>query len=298
MSSRFRRRGIALILLSDLSLAFMPITVKLAQGRLDSAVQITFCRFAFGFLGVAALAILGFQKLRVVKFQPIFWRGFFGGLAVFFYFISLDYTTVARATLWNYTYSIWANVFAIFLLKRPAPRHFGWMLALGALGVWLVLGVRFQTIQMGDLSGLLSGAFAGASVVALKEARRSDNALSIFSSFTFFGFVFTGIFLGLAAAPNAPALLKTLGTWNMVSGWGWILLVFMGLLGMMGQLLLTQALGFLSLAMGTLLALLVPIGAAVFGLLILREPLTPHFLAGTSLVLAACAWLGWRENNA
>ncbi len=293
----FARSGIALILLSDLLFAFVPITVKWAHGYNYSAVQVTFFRFAFGLLGAGALAAAGVQKIRIVKLKPLFWRGFFGGLAVFFYFISLDFTTAARATLWNYTYSIWANVFAVFFLKRQAPRHFGWMLALGVTGVWLVLGARLEDVGRGDWAGLLSGAAAGASVVAIKEARRTDNALSIFSSFSLFGFVFAGVFLALAAVPAAPALAQSLGHWTEISGGGGGLLVLMGLLGMAAQLLLTQSLGFLSLPMGTLLSLLVPIGAAVLGLLLLGEALTPHFLAGTLLVLAACAWLGWRENK-
>jgi drug/metabolite transporter (DMT)-like permease len=294
-----QRHGIFLILLSDLLFAFVPITVKWAHGHDYSAVQVTFFRFAFGLLGTAILAGLGAQKIRVVKLKPLFWRGFFGGWAVFFYFISLDFTTAARATLWNYTYSIWANVFAVFFLKREAPRHFGWMLALGVTGVWLVLGARLEEVGWGDLCGLLSGAAAGASVVAIKEARRTDNALSIFSSFSLFGFVFAGAFLGLAAlTPAMSPVLPALGHWAKVSGGGWGLLALLGLLGMTAQLLLTQSLGFLSLPMGTLLSLLVPIGAVILGLLLLGEALTPHFLGGTLLVLAACAWLGWSENKA
>jgi drug/metabolite transporter (DMT)-like permease len=295
--SSYTRGGIFLILLSDLLFSFVPITVKWAHGLHYSAVEVTFFRFAFGLLGAGALALLGVQKIKVVKFEPLGWRGFFGGLAVFFYFISLDYLTAARATLWNYTYSIWANVFAVFFLKRQAPRHFAWILALGITGVWLVLGANFQDVGWGDLAGLLSGAAAGASVVAIKEARRTDNALSIFSSFSLFGFVLTGAFLSLAAAPQSPTLVHSLGNWVSITGVGWGLLILMGFLGMGAQLLLTQSLGFLSLAMGTLLSLLVPIGAAVLGLLLLGEALTPHFLAGTFLVLAACAWLGWRENK-
>jgi len=293
-----RRNGILLILLSDLLFAFVPITVKWAEGFHYSAVEVTFLRFALGLLGAAVLGWLGFQEIRVVKWKPLFWRGFFGGWAVFFYFLSLHYTTAARATLWNYTYSIWANVFAVFFLRRSAPRHFGWMLALGAAGVWLVMGMGPGGVGPGDAAGLISGASAGASVVAIKEARRTENALSIFASFSLFGALFAGIFLMGAALPGAPPPLQVLGRWETGSPAGWGLLGLMGMLGMGAQLFLTQSLGYLSLAMGTLLSLLVPIGAAFFGLLLLGEPLTPHFLAGTFLVLAACAWLGWGENKA
>ncbi|HET9869706.1 MAG TPA: DMT family transporter [bacterium] len=292
---RLRQNGLLLMLLSDLFFAFVPITVKWVHALGCSAVEVTFFRFTFGVVGALALAAAGFQTLRVVKPGPLFWRGFFGGLAVFFYFISLDYTTAGRATLWNYTYSIWANVFSIFLLKRPAPRHFAWMLALGALGVFLVLGVGPGSAGPGDLAGLLSGASAGASVVAIKEARRTDNSLSIFMSFSLFGSLFAGAFLAAAAVPGAPPLVQALGGWGTVAGRGLGLLALLGLLGMAAQLFLTQALGHLSLSMGTLLSLLVPVGAALFGLLLLGEPLTPHFLAGTFLVLAACAWLGFSE---
>jgi len=135
-------------------------------------------------------------------------------------------------------------------------------------------------------------------VVAIKEARRTDNALTIFTSFTLFGFLFAGAFLALAAAaPGMSASVESLGHWNPIAGQGWILLSVMGFFAMSAQLLLTQSMGFLTLPMGTLLSLLVPIGAAFFGLLILGESLTPHFLLGTLLVLSACAWLGWSESR-
>ena len=291
------KNGLALILLSDLLFAFVPITVKWAHQAHYSAVEVTFYRFAFAFLGIGFLAGLGVQKIKPVKYKAVFWRGVFGGMAVFFYFISLDYTTAARATLWNYTYSIWANLFSIFWLKRSAPKHFGWMLLLGVAGVWLVMGTGLENFQPGDIAGLLSGACAGASVVAIKEARRTDNALTIFTSFTLFGFLFAGIFLAFAAVPGIPASMEFLGHWTPILGRGWMLLSLMGLFAMSAQLLLTQSFGYLSLPMGTLLSLLVPIGAAFFGLLILGESLTPHFLLGTLLVLSACAWLGWSESR-
>ena len=56
--------------------------------------------------------------------------------------------------------------------------------------------------------------------------------------------------------------------------------------------------GYASLAMGRLLSQSVPVLAACFGWWILGEPLTPHFILGTLLVLAACSLLGYQEKRA
>ena len=65
----------------------------------------------------------------------------------------------------------------------------------------------------------------------------------------------------------------------------------------MGQLLFTHGYAYTSLALGTLLALLVPVLASLGGWIFFGETLTPHFLAGMLLVFLVCVILGSRETS-
>lgn len=292
---KLQKNGILLLCLSNLFFGLLPVTVKWADQLAYSAVQVIFFRFAFATTGILILAAVGWQKFRVVNAQALFWRGFFGGGTVLCYFLALHWTTVAKGTLLNYTYSIWANIFSVLFLRQKAPKGLGFLLVLAAVGVWLVLGAHFEQLNAGDFAGFLSGALGGAGVLSTKEARRTDNALSVFGSFTFFGLLISGFLL--ACGGNLPGMDPNLIHWTALEGKGLWVLCFMGALAMSAQLLYTQGLGLASLAMGTLLAQSVPVLAALGGWLLLGEPLTPHFVLGTILVLTACLSLGVQEKN-
>ncbi len=287
----FRKNGVFLLLLADLFFALIPITVRMATQLGYSPAQVTFFRFTFAVLGILVLVFLGGAKLKIVNLRALFWRGLFGGLSVLFYFLALHFTTAAKGTLLNYTYSIWANVFAVLFLGQKPPKGFGYLLLLAGVGVWLVLGVSFETLNWGDFIGALAGAMAGAATLAVKEARKTDDSLSVFGSFTFFGLLIS-IFL-LGAGSLGPSAAPLLG-WSAMTSEGWVILLAMGAVSMAAQLLFTEGFGYASLSTGTLLSLLVPVGAALLGHLFLGESLTPHFLLGTCLVLTACGFFGWQ----
>jgi drug/metabolite transporter (DMT)-like permease len=292
---RLKKKGILLMSLSGVLFGFLPILVKWGNQHDLGAVQTCFCRFVIALLGIALLHYGGTQKIRIVNREALLWRGILGGLTVLLYFMTLQLTTAAKGTLLNYTYSIWANVFGVLFLRHKPPKGFALILLMAALGVWLVLGVSFDHFDWGDLTGVLSGMAAGGGVAAIKVARKTDNALTVFGSFTLFGFFFAG--LGLLLFPFMGGFLSRLGQFQPMDGTGLMILLAMGLCAMGAQLLFTQGYGYTSFAMGTLLSLLTPILAALLGWAWLGEPLTPHFILGTLLILASCLILGWQEGK-
>jgi drug/metabolite transporter (DMT)-like permease len=290
-----RKNGVFLMLVGNLFFALIPITVKWANQLGYSTAQAIFFRFAFATAGILFLTVLGWQKLNPVNYQALLWRGFFGGSSVFFYFLALHWTTASKGTVLNYTYSIWANIYAVLYLKHKAPKGFAFLLLMAMVGVWLVLDVHFGKFNWGDLAGVLSGAVAGAATVATKEARRTDNALTVFGSFTFFG-LFIAVAM-LLSRPYLGAFDPHLTQWTPLTFRGLFILLGMGATSMAAQMFFTEGYGYASLATGTLLSLMVPVLTAFFGIFILNETLTPHFISGTILVLTACGIFGWNENK-
>src|SRR5690348_1074474 len=118
------KNGVALILIANLFFGFLPITVRWADHMGYSSFQTTFFRFTFAGLGVFALAWLKWQRLHAVNMRALIWRGLFGAVTVLTYFLSLHWTTAAKACLLNNGSPVWGNIYAVVLLKHRPGKGF------------------------------------------------------------------------------------------------------------------------------------------------------------------------------
>ena len=284
-----------LLVISNLCFGILPILVKLANQAGYSAVEETFFRFVVGLLGVIFLGLLGWRSLKVVNRTWVFWRGFLGALSVIGYFVALQTTSSGVGTLLNYTYILWANVFAILFFRQKPPQGFLLCLALAVVGVDLVLDARLDHLGLGEMAGIFSGITGGAAILAIKRCRETDTVLTIFGSFSIFSLIFSSVMLFWGRWFGI--FTGGLNAWITPDGKSWWLLILMGLVAMAAQVLFTEAFGKTSLALGSFLTLSVPVLAALFGWLFLAEPLTPHFGWGMFLVLTACGIMVWQENR-
>jgi drug/metabolite transporter (DMT)-like permease len=298
-SSSLKRNGIFLLMTGNLFFGAVPLTVKWAMAHGVSGPQSTFFRFAFAAVVVAGLLALGVQPLRTVNRKALIMRGLLGGCAVFLWFFSLEFTTAAKSTLLNYMHPFWSNLYLAMLMKQKPPRGFWPLTAMALAGLWLVLNPDFKEVNTGDLLALFSGACGGAAILFMKEARKTDNALSVFASFSFFGLLISLAYLLLRTPWTQAAVLQPDSAfyWIFSSPQAWVALAIMGLLSALGQLLMTQGYAYASVALGTLLALSVPVLASLGETIILgvRPPWT--FLLGGAMILTVCAVMGLRESH-
>ena len=261
----------------------LPLAVKWALGLGYTGTQITFARFLFSCLGVMALALLGWQKLRSNQWRPLLLRGIFGGLAVLGYFLSLEYTTASKASLLSYTSTLWMNVHNVWIYKRSPSKGFWPLLGAAGLGLWLIIHPTMSGWNKGDIIGLVSGVCGGFALMMVKESRRTDNALSIFGSFSVFGLLFSGMLL----LPWSPLPGPAIGL--MAPAYpGWLALLVMAALSMAGQLCLTQSYGYMKVTVAGMLALMAPVLAVFFSWIILGEKLNSDFILGSLLILIPC----------
>lgn len=275
---------------ANLFLGSVPILVRIA-GRWDvPSSEIAFIRFAMGCLGVGVWVVLGFGRLELHERRGLLIRGIFGGLSATFYFYAIQSSSAGKGALLNCTYTLWANIFAVLILREHPPRGFWPLLGIASVGLALVLNPSFATTNWGDVFGLASGITGGAAVYSLKQLRRNTNSLSIFGSFTLFGALFAVV------PPLTSSAFGTHGTvWIVPPSAAWFALFGVGFAGMAGQMFFTYGYGYTSIALGTLMSMSVPAIAAVGGFTLLGEPLTPHFMLGAALILVACGVLQYRE---
>jgi drug/metabolite transporter (DMT)-like permease len=230
---------------------------------------------------------VGRQRVRTENLPVLLLRGLFGGMSVLTYFLAVQRTGAVVGTLLNYTHSIWANLLGLLWVRQYPDRKFWPILALAVVGLWLVIDPSFTHLESGKLWGLLSGILGGAAILCVKQLRKTDNALTILASFSS-----VGLCCALVTLPFEDMPSEYFG-----SAVAWLLLVAIAIISFGGQMLFTHGYRETSVALGSLLSLLVPTIASLSGWVFLKEPLTLRYVFGASLVLIACAVFGWFESR-
>lgn len=266
------------LLLGYALLGLQPLPVAiLARGDVGPA-ETVFARFALSAVFIFAVCMIRRRGISTAQPRVLLLRGLLGGGAVLLYFSSIQWAGAGRGTLLNYTYPVWANLFAWALGARPSGR-FWWALSLALVGVWFVVvpeeGLGAGTIGAGEWAGLASAILAGGAVLTIKRLRETDESLTIIASFTTFGLLMSLPFssvesLGRLAGPNllVPALA-------------------VGILAFVGHVFFTRGYRGVSVQTATLLSLTVPLIAALTGVALLGEVLTGRFAVGATAILAS-----------
>ena len=263
-------RALLLMTASATFFGLMAFSAKLATARL-SGPQVAMIRFAVGLTPVLFIPKYRRAAMHFQRLDLLFLRGFFGGMAVLFYFIAISHINVGVATLLNYTAPIFSGMFSLLFIGEkisprvliPAPIAF--------FGIYLV--VRAQpTLGKWEMFGLLSAVCSGAAVTAMRRARRGENSWSVYASFCLLGL--------LTCAPFGIA------TWKMPHHSELMPLALTSLFAIGAQVLLTFSLRWIdAMTVGVISQLAVPI-AMILGATLLNETIPPAAVVGTMLTLS------------
>ena len=136
---------------------------------------------------------------------------------------------------------------------------------------------------LGGMVGLGAGFMVALISIQVRDLGRTDEALSIVFWF---------------AALSAPLLLAALPFYYTPhSAWQWLLLIGGGVLGCIGQILLTASLRYGQVASVVVMDYSALVWATLYGWLIWSEvPSTATWL-GAPVIIAAGAVIAWREHQ-
>jgi drug/metabolite transporter (DMT)-like permease len=159
--------------------------------------------------------------------------------------------------------------------------RFGPLLAAGSVAA--LAGLALLTNAFGadshanlyDLAAVISALSAAYVVVTIRQLHATDHSSTIFAAQCVYGLLICA----------APALLHP----QPVSPLAWGMMTLAGLFAAIGQLTMTRAFRDLSVAEGSLLQMLVPLGIAAGGVLFFAESFTLHEIAGAALILGGTA---------
>lgn len=268
-------RGILVMVLSAVFFALMAGLVRGLEGV--SAYVMVMARFVGGTLVCLGLFAIGLDRPRWTNWSWIITRGVVGGTAVVIFYWTIRDIGLAKATMLNYTYVVWAAVVAVPLLhERLSGMH--WVaIAVALLGVVLLFDVRELTVGYGEGLALFGALCSGVAVICVTRCRETDSSTNIFWSQALFG-------IGLAAWPMTKE-------WAMPTAGQWAVLAGIALLATAGQLAMTYAYKHTGATQGSLLSLVTPVLSALMGVLYFHEEYSAGFVMGSALILAACAYM-------
>ncbi len=285
-------RGILLKIASVLVFIVMVALIKAVADRVPPG-QTVFFRSLFAIpVIVAWLAVRGELRSGFKAVNPMghVWRGLVGTTAMGLGFASLAYLPLPEVTAIGYAAPLLTVIFAAMFLGETVRVFRIGMVALGMVGVMIVISPRLTLVQgeavgareaFGAMLVLGSAVFAALAQVFVRKLVQSEATSAIV-----FWFSLTASALALLTLP-----------------WGWVwptwgeavILVACGLLGGVGQILLTSAYREADASLVAPFDYASMLFALAIGYWIFDEIPTLATLAGAVLIVAAGVAIIWRE---
>ena len=279
--------GMALRAAAALCFSLMYALMKWAATQEPvSAGEMVFYRSIFG-LPVVLLWVLslkgGLASISTRRPMVHVWRCALGVTGILLIFQGLRLLPLADATTIGFTAPIFATLLSILFLKEKVGRHRWTAVALGFLGVLVM--VRPGAEGAPPLVGLLfalGGAFVAASVtVTLRQLGKTEKATAIVFWFFVACAVVGGILTVIEGHSHSWAVLAILAAGGLAGG--------------LAQLLMTTSLQHAPVSALAPLDYLQMVGAVVFGWWLLSDVPTAATLCGAALIAGSGLYTAWRE---
>jgi drug/metabolite transporter (DMT)-like permease len=276
--------GALFILLSELFFASMGASVKAVSEGLPNEMTV-FMRNLFGLVLLLPLAWrngIGQLRTRVIHLHLL--RALAGVSAMYCFFYALANMALAEGMLLKMTAPLFMPLIAWYWMSEAVPRGVLLAIGFGFMGVVLVLNPRGEFNEVA-LIGLLGGLFASLAKVTVRRLGRSEPSVRVVFYFSMLSMLVSAF----------PALLS----WQTPTAGQWALLLLIGLLGTLGQLLLTRGYAIAAAASVSPFTYFSVIFGALYGYLLWDEGLSLQFLIGALIIaLAGVLTLRSRRNAA
>lgn len=223
------------------------------------------------------------HRLKSNRLPVHFRRAMMGMVGMFFTFGAPLLLPLAESTALGFTTPIFAVILSALLLKEQVGPVRWLAVALGFAGVLIIARPGDAAIPpLGAAVGLGAGFMVALISIQVRDLGRTDESISIVFWF---------------AALSAPVLALGLPFYaSQHSAWQWLLLIGAGVIGCLGQILLTAALRYGQVASVIVMDYSALVWATLYGWLIWDEmPPTATWL-GAPVIIMAGAVIAWREH--
>jgi drug/metabolite transporter (DMT)-like permease len=265
--------------------AGMSVSVKLLGSGIPAGLTI----FVRGLISVAVLALIAWQtaglhllKTRNVRSHAL--RSLSGTVSMFCLFTSLTMIPLADVTAISFTAPMFLTVLAMLFLGERIHRFRWTALAIGFIGVTIMIGPHLSFTAgstLGALFALGAAMFSAIAMTFLRSMSGGEHAITI----TFyFSLTFT-VCAGLTALQG----------WPMPTPTQWLFIVLAGLFGVFGQILMTFSYRYAEASTIAPLDYTSMVWAVVLGYWLFGEIPGLTVWIGAPLVVASGLIILWRE---
>jgi drug/metabolite transporter (DMT)-like permease len=277
--------ALGLRLLATMVLTTLMMVVKYTAGTGVAFPEILFWRQVPSIVLILAwLTLRGeLRRLKSRRLPAHARRALLGGTGMFFTFGAPILLPLAVATTFGFTTPVFAVILSALLLKeRSGPVR--WLaVALGFAGVVIITQPGHSVIPpLGAAVGLGAGFMVALISIQIRDLGRTEESLSIVFWFS---------------AISTPILALGLPFYASThTAWQWFLLLGGGVLGLIGQLLLTASLRYGQVASVIVMDYSSLVWATLYGWLIWGELPPSSTWFGAPAIIAAGAVIAWREH--
>ncbi|HEU0188053.1 MAG TPA: DMT family transporter [Gallionellaceae bacterium] len=267
--------GALWMLVAGLLFACMGVFVKLGAHDFSN-VELVFYRSLIGFLLIFVIARQRGGSLATPHWKGHLWRGLSGSIALMLFFYCITVLPLATAVTLNYTSPLFLTMLVMLVFKERFHAPLVGAIALGFLGMVLLLQPTLERDQfVPGLLGLISGFFAGIAMLNVRELGRSGEP------------EWRVVFYFSLIATLSSALAMLTRPIHAPSVHHLPVLLSLGISATLAQLALTRAYSTgKTLVVGSL-SYSAPVFASIFGMLLWGETLPLMGWLGMALIIAS-----------
>jgi drug/metabolite transporter (DMT)-like permease len=276
-------RGIVLMLVSTVGFAAMHGAVRHLSTELHP-FEIAFFRNIFGLLALAPWFLrYGVTPLRTRRLPLHGLRAGLNIVAMLAFFYALSITSLARVTSLSFTAPLFATLLAMLVLGEVVRLRRWVAMLCGFVGTLVILRPGLTEIDQGSLLVLLSAAAWASALTVIKVLSRTDSSVTI------------TCYMVVLMAPIS--LVPALWVWQWPTGQQLLWLVAIGVVGTLGQLVMTQALKEAETSVVMPFDFFKMIWASLLGFIFFAEVPTLFTWIGAGIIFASTSYIAYREHK-
>ncbi len=275
-------RGIALMVISTVFFSMMHATIRYISTELHP-FQIAFFRNFFGLL--VFLPIIMQQGVGVFHSDRLglhALRACLNMCAMFSFFYALSITPIAKVTALSFTSPLFMAVLSVLILGERMRVRRWTATILGFIGTLIILRPGIEAVDFGSILVVGSASIWAVTMIVIKFLLRSDSSVTVTA--------YVNVLMSILSL--GPALY--VWRWPGIEAWGWLL--FIGIAGTIGQLLLAESLKQAEATAVMPFDFLKLVWTALLGFWLFAEIPTLYTWIGAAIIFSSGFYIAYRES--
>jgi len=276
-------RACLLMVLGTMMFAAMHTAIRYATQQVPAA-EVAFFRNLFGLVVIVPLLVRhGPGVFYTQKLGLHLLRSVLNVFSMLAFFLGLSLTPIARATALSFTAPLFIALLSALLLGEVFRWRRWTAIVCGFLGTLVILRPGFEALDLGALLIIGSSLLWGLAIIDIKILGRTESTLTITAYVTVLMIPLT--------------LVPAVAVWQAPPRDMWVWLVFIGVIGTLGQIVVTDALKLADMTVLMPLDFLKLVWATILGIVLFAEVPDTFTWVGAAIVFASSFYIAWRESK-